>query len=378
MSGAPSVERELGLSHAGYVTYAFALPLVVAALLEAGIALASDGRDRRHLIVYGQAALSASLFFTGWTSRPWGLAVGLAFAGAASGVACGAAQALLIASSARSTDRAMARWSLCCAVGDVLTPLLTSAAIALGRSYRGAMTGVALVVLAQCLTSAALASKGSKRGRASEAAPPSEPPAEPLGAAIGRAFRLPRLWAWLFAAATCTLLDELVIALAALRLTHDRNAGDAFAACVAVAFSGGALFGAALSDRALARFSSQRVLVASALLCASALGGLVFFADPIASAFALFVVGAASAPHHPLAFARAYDALPDRPGTVQAMGQLFVVVDVGAPLALGLVADRFGLGAALGCLLLQPAVILGCTMLVRSAGGSRVHAKTGP
>jgi hypothetical protein len=85
---------------------------------------------------------------------------------------------------------------------------------------------------------------------------------------------------------------------------------------------------------------------------------LVFaFGAPLTCA-ALFLVGIACAPHHALAFARAYDALPDSPGAVQACSQLFVAVDVVAPLALGAVADRFGLGPALACLALQPVVIL--------------------
>jgi hypothetical protein len=47
---------------------------------------------------------------------------------------------------------------------------------------------------------------------------------------------------------------------------------------------------------------------------------------------------------------------------VQAIGQLFVVVDVLAPLALGLVADRLGLRAALACLALQPVVVAACAV----------------
>jgi MFS family permease len=105
VSGAPSVEHELALSHRGYLAFAFVLPLVAAALLEAGLALLSDVVERARLIVLGQAALAAALFFTAWTSNPWGLTLGLAFAGASSGVACGAAQALLI-DSARPLLRA--------------------------------------------------------------------------------------------------------------------------------------------------------------------------------------------------------------------------------------------------------------------------------
>jgi MFS family permease len=54
--------------------------------------------------------------------------------------------------------------------------------------------------------------------------------------------------------------------------------------------------------------------------------------------------------------------MPANPGTVQALAQLFTAIDVVAPLALGLIADRFGLRAAIACLVLQPLVIAVCAV----------------
>ena len=363
VAGAPSVEQELGLSHRGYVVFAFALPLIVAAALEAGVALLSDVWRRDRLIVLGQGALAASLLFAAWTRSPWGLTLGLALAGASSGVACGSAQALLLTSNRDGADRAMVRWSLYCAVGDVLAPIVTGSAIGLGHSYRVAFVAVAVAVCAQCGFSAALL----PRTRAEDARPDSEPPAVSLREAVARAVRLPRLWAWLIAAASCTLLDELVIALAVLRLAHDRSVSPALATAAAVSFAAGSVLGAALAERVVERLTSRCLLVTSAVFCGLALGAMIGSSSLVASCAALFVVGVTSAPHHPLSIARAYEELPDHPGTVQAMGQLFVVVDVGAPLLLGAVADRFGLGAAIGCLLLQPAVVATLAALLAEA-----------
>jgi MFS family permease len=360
VSGAPSVEGELGLSHRGYVAFAFAFPLVGAAALEAGLALLSDVWGRARLVLLGQAALAGALFFTACTSSPWGLTLGLALAGASSGVACGAAQGLLVRSNRAGADGALVRWSLYCAVGDVLTPLMTASAIALGHSYRVALGAVALVVCVQCALSAVLLARTARGALGEDAALDPEPAADPLRTAIARAIRLPRLWAWLLAAASCTLLDELVIALATLRLEHDRAATASLATAVATMFSAGAVLGAAVTGRVLRRLSPRSVLLSSSALCVLGLAAMVATKSVVASSFALFVVGAACAPHHPLALARAYTELPEHPGTVQAMGQLFVVVDVAAPLLLGVVADRFGLQSALGCLVLQPAIIATC------------------
>lgn len=183
--------------------------------------------------------------------------------------------------------------------------------------------------------------------------------------ALRRAARVPRLWAWLFAAASCTLLDELVIALAALRLHRERLASAALASGAAVAFTLGSILGTALADRAVARAGRRVVLLVSAAVTLAALGIVVAPTSTsfVASIVALFVVGCACAPHHPLALARAYDALPGRPGVVQAWAQLFVAIEVVAPLALGCIADRWGLSAALACLAIQPLVIAACALV---------------
>ncbi len=357
VSGAPSVEDELGLSHRAYVELVFVVPLILAALLEAGVALLSDVWSRRRLVLLGQAGLAAALAFVARTTNGWGLAMGLAVAGAASGVACGAAQATLVVSSPAGADRAMVRWALFAAVGDVLAPLVAAAAIAVGSSYRGAMLAVAVVVSVQCLGSVL------RRGDDVWEPPRDSTPPEPIRTALARASRRGRLWAWLFAAATCTLLDELVVALAALRMANDQGASEVVATAAAVTFAVGSVLGAAVTDAAVARFSSRRVLVASGGVCALALVALLTTQSVLGSCFALLLVGVTCAPHHALSQARAYDELPDHPGTVQAVGRVFVLVDVLAPLGLGVVADRSGLGIALGCLLAQPAVIVACAAI---------------
>jgi MFS family permease len=362
VTGAPAVERELGLSHAGYVVFVFVGPLLLAALLEGGLALLSDRVDRRRLLLGGQAALASALAFVAWAPSAWGLSAGLAVAGAASGVACGAAQAVLVAGDPQAVDRAMVRWTLFASIGDVLTPLLTAASLALGCSYRAALLAIALLVLLQLLASIRARASGLAGGSARD---DGDPPPEPLVAAVARAARLPRLWTWLFAAASCTLLDELVIALAALHLRREQGWPESLAAAAAIAFATGSVAGASFADRAVARFGRRRVLFASAAGCTLALFALLLPLSPLAACGALFLLGCAAAPHHPLALAQAYEELPRNPGTVQAFGQVFVGLEVLAPLVVGEVADHFGLRAAVGCLLAQPLLIAAASFFAR-------------
>jgi MFS family permease len=352
------VEHELGLSHGAYAAVVFVGPQIVAAVLEAGVAIVSDALDRRRLAAAGQLVLAGALLAAGCARGPWTLTLALAIAGAASGVACGAGQALVILGSDSGAHRAMIRWTLFASVGDLLAPLVTAAAISVGASYRGAMVAVALAVAVQSASLLLARSDGGTQG---------SPPGAEMGVATGLAGALRKrgLWAWLFAAAMCTLLDELVVALASLRLHREQGVGEATSAGAAVAFALGSVIGAALADRAGSSHPPRRLLVASAIACAALCAVLVGADHPAVTCAALLGLGITAAPHHALCQAFAYRQMPDRPGAVQAMGQAFVIVDVVAPLALGLVADRYGLRAALVCLLAQPIVVILCAASIR-------------
>jgi MFS transporter, FSR family, fosmidomycin resistance protein len=358
---APAVEDEHGLEHRGYALLVFAVPFLLSSLLEAGFALLSDRVPRRRLIALGLLGLAASLGLCAWAPSVALLALGLGCAGTASGVACGAAQAELVTHHPLGAERALTRWVLFGAIGDVLTPLVLAGVLALGGSYRAALWASALVIALQALlvlrSPPTLAPKGDDAD--------DDEPHEPLWRALGAAARDRRLWLWCFGAALCTLLDEIVIALTTLHLERDLHLPVASAAGYATALSLGGVLGAFLSERALARVSSTRVLVVSALGCVLALG-VVIASDTIEwIAPALVLLGVACAPQYALLLARAHAVVPGRPGIVNALSEVFVLVDILAPIALGAIADALGLELALGCLLLQPLGVLGLLLALR-------------
>ena len=360
VAGAPSVEHELALTHSHYFFFAFALPLVVAAVVEGSVVAISDRLDRRRVLSVSQAALAASLFAVAITNEPWTMGLALAAAGTASGIACSAAQATMITTSDRGGDREMLAWSLFSSFGDMQTPVVTSAVLARGHTYRAAMATVGAIVLAQSIAA---------RVRAPSDAPSADEDMEPdtaISRAFSRAIRVPRLWLWLFASASCTLLDEIVIAVVALRLVREGRATEAVAALTAVCFAAGAAAGSLLADKLVERLSARRILSTTAVAALVSLLVLTRMHGWAPTALSLFVLGVVIAPHHPLSLARAYETLPENPGVVQACLQFFVAVEVGAPIAVGVVADRFGLSAALACLALQPIVILTCALATKT------------
>jgi len=161
----------------------------------------------------------------------------------------------------------------------------------------------------------------------------------------------------LYATSTCILLDEIVVALSALRL-HELGWGPVEIAVAMTALSVGDVLGALLNERLLGHFSPRR------LMACSALGSIVclalFIAAPTApiACAALLVLGFCSAPHYPLLQASAYELLPRQPGVVNALAEAFVLLELLLPLAVGALAERYGLALALGSLMFEPLIVL--------------------
>ena len=409
---APEVEREQRIEHGAYALLVFALPMLGSAVLEAGLALVADRYPRRRVAGLGLLAMSLALVLCALAPDGPALAIGLALAGAASGVACAAAQGELVTTTPDGGARAMTRWVLFGSLGDVLTPLVVAVLLSAGGSYRAAFIAAAALAFLQ----GGLLVAGGWRGRgAEEALAPCEEPLvareEPLAQAVEGAGRpggdiavgevasgdnavgevavgevasgdtaepdpeeaeaLPLLqalregvrngplWRWLIAASLCTFLDEIVVAFAALHAEGDLGASAATAVACVSGVSAGAVLGAWVTDRLLGAVAPDRLLFGSTLVTLLTLGAVVLAPSPSWLALALVGLGASAAPQYALAKAKAYAASPGRPGVVNALAQVFVLVDIVGPLALGVLADRFGVGVAIACLVVQPLGVLG-------------------
>ncbi len=160
------------------------------------------------------------------------------------------------------------------------------------------------------------------------------------------------------------MLDEIAAALAALRLS-ECGFSDATAAGALVALSIGALAGAFALERALERVMGAAILAASAVTSILALALFVTATSSAGLLLGLILLGATAAPHYALVKAAAYRLVPHQPGLVNAVAQLFVVVELAMPLALGWIATEIGLRAALACLAAQPIAVLGVAWATR-------------
>jgi MFS family permease len=358
---APEVEQLHEVDHAHYALWIFAVPMLAASLIEMPIALGSDRLPRRWLLAGGLGGLAVSLGLAAIAPSAWLLAAALSLAGAASGVACGAAQAELVTRHPGGVHSAMHRWIAYSAAGDALTPLFVAVAYWAGGTHRSALLVVAVILGLQAIATFF-------------AAPPTETaamlddddePVMPLRAALASAARKPRLWLFLFAASACTLLDEVVVALAALRLHDDLGWSEGLVAMALCGCSTGGVVGALVSDRLLRHTTPRVLMIGSALGSITFLGAFIAAQSAPGAALALFCLGMTAALHYPLVKAAAFELAPGQPGLVNALAQTFVVVEVVLPLSIGVIASAFGLSLALAALAVEPLVLIAVALTWR-------------
>jgi fucose permease len=261
----------------------------------------------------------------------------------------------------------MTRWLAFAAAGDALVPLVIAAVYWIGGTHRSALSICALLLAAQAFG----VYRSSRRQAPEPDLPPEPEPDEesatmPLRAALAAAARKPRLWLFLFGASACTLLDEVVVALGALRLNQDLGWSESEAALVMTGLSTGAVLGAVISERLLKTISSRRLLIYAAAGSCVLLAVVVTASSAPVIVCALFCLGMTCALHWPLVKAAAYELVPGQPGVVNALQQAFVGMDLALPLLVGVIASTFGLATALASLALEPLILLVVAALWRS------------
>jgi predicted MFS family arabinose efflux permease len=250
--------------------------------------------------------------------------------------------------------RAMNRWIAFSAAGDALTPLFVAAAYLMGGTHKSALAVVALLLALQALGTF----RATRYNAAGALNQDNAEPVVPLRTALASAARQRKMWLFLFGASACTLLDEIVVALAALRLQGDLGWSTGLVAAALTSFSLGGVAGAVASDRLLSRCSPRALLIGASLGSVGFLALFIAAPNAPAAALALLVLGMTASLHYPLVKASAFELMPGQPGVVNAIAQAFVGMEIVLPLVIGAIAAQYGLAAALAALAIEPIVLL--------------------
>jgi FSR family fosmidomycin resistance protein-like MFS transporter len=258
----------------------------------------------------------------------------------------------------------MARWDLAGAAGAVAGPLLLTAVLASGGSWRACylvLAGIsALIWLGAVLRRPAPAGPGPAGAQddAAEAEEAEQRPWTARVAEIGAALRDWGTLRWLLLIEVADLLVDVFTGFLALYLVDVAHLTPAVAALAIAIRLGAALAGDAALIAILERVSDLTVLRVSAAAAALLYPAFLLVPGVVPKLAVLAVLSAATAPWYPVLQARLYGSLPGRSSVAVTLSSAAGLAGGLGPLAVGLVAQSFGLSWALAGLVLVPVAVL--------------------
>jgi MFS transporter, FSR family, fosmidomycin resistance protein len=360
----PLIRHDLSLSYV-QVGLLAAVPLLLGSLIELPVGvLSGTGRRRRRVTLLGGVLFVAAVLGIALAHSFLVLLAALVAFFPASGAFVSLTQSALLDASPQRRPQLMARWTLAGSAGDLAGPLLVAAVLAVDGSWRLAF---ALVAGAGAVSWLAVAAAGRAAGGVGEH-DGTEDSWPGLRAALEITMRS-GAFRWLTLLEVSDLLLDVFSAFLALYLVAVVHVSPAVAALGVAVRLGAGLAGDALLIGMLERFSAPRVLRASVLATGLLFPAFLLVPSLWLKLIALAAVSIATAPWYPVLKAELFASLPGRSGLAVSLGSASGLVGGLGPLAVGLLAQHFGLSWAMASLALVPLVMLAAPARRRPTGG---------
>ena len=325
--------------------------------------LAGQGRRRRLVILGGGIVFLFTLLAVA-SARSFAvlLAAFVAFY-PASGAFVSLTQAEIMDARPHRQAQVMARWDLAGAAGAVAGPLLLTAVLASGRGWRAdylVLAGISALIWLGALLRGRPEADGQPTAAEAEEAEqrPWKVRVREIGPEIGRALRDWCTLRWLLLIEVADLLVDVFTGFLALYLVDVVHMTPAVAALAIAVRLGAALAGDAALIVILERVSDLTVLRVSAAAAALLYPGFLLVPGVVPKLAVLAALSAATAPWYPVLQARLYGSLPGRSSVAVTLSCAAGLAGGLGPLAVGLVAQGFGLSWALAGLVLVPVAVL--------------------
>lgn len=358
----PLIRHDLHLTYV-QVGLLASVPLLLGSLLELPVGvLAGHGGGRRRIVLAGGAVFILSLVAAAAARTFTGLLIAFVAFFPASGAFVSLTQSSLMDAAPQRRERNMARWTVAGSVGSVTGPILLIAVLAAAGSWRAAY-----LALAAC---AAVAWLGVARGgRGRTAVPAGGSPAQPGRAAAARraisVLRQGEVVRWVVLLEVADLLGDVFTGFVALYLVDVIHATPAQAALGVAIRLGALLAGEIALLGVLERAGSISLLRASAAAAAVLYLGFLLVPGLWPKLAVLAALSVTTAPWYPVLQARLYQSLPGESGIAVSLNSAASLFSGIGPVAVGFLAQRYGLPWALACLALAPVCLL-CGLMRRS------------
>jgi FSR family fosmidomycin resistance protein-like MFS transporter len=341
----PALREELDLSYV-QIGVLLSVPTYASALLEPVFGVLGDSRWRRTVVIGGGIGTATALALVAGAPGFVVLLVAFALLFPSTGAFVSLSQATLMDLEPERRELNMTRWSIAGGIGAVTGPVLLILFTAAGVGWRGLFASFA--VLALGLTALAAATHARVRPHSRR----------PSFRAAFAALRRPLVARWLVLLEFADLLLDVLLGYVALYLVDEAGASAQVGSLGVAVWTGAGLVGGLGVIALLRRVDGLRYLRVSALAALVLFPAFLLVPGTPAKLVLLAVVGLATAGWYSIPKARLYDALSGQSGAALTLGSIAGLIAGTFPLAIGLVAERYGIDVALWVLVAGPVALL--------------------
>lgn len=353
----PLIRRDLGLDY-GQIGLLESAPLLLGSIMELPLGiLAGHGRRRRLAVLLGGVLFILTLIGAAAARSFADLLIAFVLFFPASGAFVSLTQSGLMDADPGRREQHMARWELAGSAGSVAGPVLVIAVLAAGGGWRSAYLAVAAAAAAAWLGVARNPPVPADRPPPPTHLPAPRPSPLPRHSPL-TALRQPGVARWLILLQVSDLLLDVFTGFLALYLVAVAHASPVQAALGVAVRLGAGLAGDAVLIWALRHASGLALLRASAAVAALAFPAFLLAGGLVPKLLVLGCLSLATAPWYPVLQAQLYGSLPDQSGVAVSLSSAAGLLGGAVPLAIGLLAQRFGLAWALAGLAVAPPLLL--------------------
>lgn len=331
------------------------VPLFIAIIVEPLVGLYFDDRQRRPLMVLGCLAFGIGLFIQGLSTSFLLFLLGASLQAPASGIFVGLAQASLMDNEPKRRENNMALWTFSGSLAVVVGPLILTAMLVLGSSWRTVFLGAGCLSIAVALWLARLPSNHAMRSAEADEAD-AEPELSFIESLqlVGRLLKQRIIWRWLILLQLSDFMLDILFGLLALYMVDvvgvtQTQAGFAIAVWTGVGLLGDFLLIPLLERVRGLTYLRMSVFAILILYPLFLITELYWFKLTLLGLIGLFNAG-----WYAILQGKLYDALGENSGSILVIGNVTGLFGALIPLLLGTLAQLYGLTIAMWSLLISP------------------------
>jgi FSR family fosmidomycin resistance protein-like MFS transporter len=343
--------------HLDYIQIGFLLsfPGYMSLLIEPILGILADVWKRRVLILGGGIILAVSLVLTSAAQTFYLLLFAFTISAPASGAFVSLAQSTWMDADPNRRDHNMARWTFAGSIGVVLGPLALGAALTIGLGWRGLQLALAVLTVVAVIVAFRSLHPPLPTGNV-----PQIPTLKSFLYGLHNAFsalRKPNVIRWILLLEFSDLMLDTLLAFLALYFVNVAGLTPQIAALAVAVWTGVGLLGDFLLIPLLERVSGLAYLRVSVMIELILFPAFLLVPTLALKLILLALLGFFNSGWYAILKAEQYKSMHGQSGSVLVLDNLGALLGKSIPLAIGFIAESYGLGLAMWVLLAGPVAL---------------------